>query len=73
MPRGSKYFDDIKHNFLIKQSNKNEWNPNKLELKARMLDERIIQAQDIMKDEDFINSEEFKSFLFNIKQNKLTL
>ena len=59
MPRGSKYFDDIKHNFFIKQVNENERIPNKLELEAKMIDDRIIQAWDFMKDDDFINSKEF--------------
>lgn len=67
MPRGSKYFDDIKHDFLIRYSTQNEQIPNKLELEARILDERIIQAQVLMKDYDFIYSKEFKSFLFKIK------
>ena len=38
-----------------------------------MLDERLVQAQEFMKNDDFINSEEFKSFLFKIEYNELTL
>lgn len=56
MPRGTKYFDDIKHDFLIKQASQYERIPNKLELEARMIDERIIQDQEFMKDDDYINS-----------------
>ena len=38
-----------------------------------MIDERIIQSQEFMKDDDFISFEEFKYFLFKIKKNELTL
>ena len=38
-----------------------------------MLDERIIQGQEFMKDEKFIKLDEFKTFLYKIKQNELTL
>lgn len=54
LPIGSKYFDYIRHNFLIKQATKNERIPDKLlEVEARMIDERIIQAQEFMKYDDF--------------------
>lgn len=32
-----------------------------------MLDDRIIQAQEFMKDDDFVKTEEFKSFLYKLK------
>ena len=65
--RGSQCFDNIRHNFLIKQVSQHEQIPNKIELLIRMLDERIVQAQ------EFINLEELKSFLFKVKQNELIL
>lgn len=67
MARGRKYFDDISNNFLIKQSNKIERVPNKVKFEARMIDDRIIQAQKFMKDDDLIDYENFKYFLFKIK------
>lgn len=73
MPRWSKYFNDIRHNFLIKQANKNERIPNKLKFEAIMIDYRIIQAQEFMKDDEFISSDKLKSFLFKIKKNELSL
>ena len=38
-----------------------------------MLDDRIIQAHDFLKDDAFIKIEEFKNFLFKVKQNELSL
>ena len=56
MPRGSQYFDNLKHNFLIRQANENERIPNKIELEAKIIDEKIIQDQEFMWDDDFIFS-----------------
>ena len=36
-----------------------------------MIDDRIIEAKEFMDDDNFINSNEFKSFLFKIKRNEL--
>ena len=49
MPQGSKFFDTIRHNFLIKQASENEKIPNMTELKIQMLDERIIQVEEFTK------------------------
>ena len=45
----------------------------KIEREARMLDDRIIQAQDVIKDGAFIKTKEFKIFLFKVKYNELSL
>lgn len=73
LPKGTRYFDDAKKKFLIDQATEEERRPNSLELQSMMLDERIIQAQQFMKDDDFIKSEEFKSFMYKLKQNELSL
>lgn len=38
-----------------------------------MIDDRIIEAHEFMSDGNFIKSDEFKSFLFEIKKNELAL
>ena len=38
-----------------------------------MNDDRIIEAHEFMNDDNFIKYDEFKSFLFKIKQNELAL
>ena len=38
-----------------------------------MLDDRIIQEHDFLKDDAFIKTEEFNNFLFKVKQNELSL
>ena len=38
-----------------------------------MIDDRINEAREFMSDDNFIKSDEFKSFLFKIKQNELAL
>lgn len=52
---------------------KNEKIPKRMELEAIMIDDRIIKAHEFLHDDDFINTKEFKSFLFKIKQNELSL
>ena len=47
--------------------------PNKVKFEARMIDDRIIQAQKFMKDDDLIDYENFKYFLFKIKLNEMSL
>ena len=44
-----------------------------LELAAARLDDRIIQAQKFLEDDEFIKSNEFKSFLYKIKESELVL
>ena len=44
-----------------------------LQIVASRLDDRVIQSQKFMEDNDFINSSKFKSFLYKVKQNELTL
>ena len=38
-----------------------------------MLDDRIIQVDNFVKDDAFIKTGEFKEFLFKVKQNELSL
>ena len=44
-----------------------------MELAIARLDDRIIQAQKFLEDDEFIKSNEFKSFLYKIKQSELVL
>ena len=44
-----------------------------LQLRARRLDDRVIQSQKFLEDDEFIKSFEFKRFLYKVKQNELTL
>ena len=57
---------------MINQASKNEQAPSDLETTAKMLDDRIIQAQEFG-DDDFVNSKEFKLFLFKLKKNQISL
>ena len=41
-PRGTKYFYEIRNNFLIRQAKQHKRIPNKLEIETRMTDARII-------------------------------
>ena len=45
----------------------------KIEREARMLDDKVIHTQDFIKEDAFIRTEEFKNFLFKVKQNELSL
>jgi hypothetical protein len=44
-----------------------EKEPNRIERKIRMLDDRVIQVEEFMKDDAFIKSKEFNFFLYKIK------
>ena len=55
------------------QSIEDEQRVKKLHLQDQMIDDRIIETNEFLSDENFIKIEEFKSFLFKIKQNKLSL
>ena len=50
-----------------------EESQKKIEREAKMLDDRIIQAHDFVKNDAFIRIEEFKNFLFKVKKNELSL
>ena len=45
----------------------------KIKREEKMLDDRVIQAQDFIKDDAFIRIEEFRNFLFKAKKNELSL
>lgn len=51
LPKGTRYFDDARKKFLIDQATQEERSSNSLELQSMMLDERIIQAQEFIKDD----------------------
>ena len=40
---------------------------------AQMINDKIIEANEFMSDDKLIRIEEFKSFLFKMKQNELSL
>ena len=72
LPRGTTYFDEARRRYLLQYENEEE-SQKRLDREARMLDDRIIQAHNFRKDDAFIRIEEFKNFLFNAKQNELSL
>ena len=71
-PRGTTYFDEARRSYLLQQANEEE-SPKRLDREAKMLDDSIIKAHDFVKDDAFIKIEEFKNFLFKVKQNELSL
>ena len=50
-----------------------EGNLTDLELTASRLDDRVIQAQKFLEDDEFLKSNEFKSFLYKVKESELVL
>ena len=50
----------------MQQENEEE-RQKRLHREAKMLDDRIIQAHNFVKDDAFIRIEEFKNFLFKVK------
>ena len=60
MPRGTNYFDEARRSFLMKQASDEENSQKKIYREAKMLDNRIIQAHDFIKDNAFIKTEAFK-------------
>ena len=61
LPRNSQYFADMRQNYLQTRVDAAEKNLIDLELAATRLDDRIIQAQQFLEDDEFIKSNEFKS------------
>ena len=59
MPRGTNYFDEARRSFLMGQASDEENSLKKIEKEARMLDDRVIQDQDFIKDDAFIKTNEF--------------
>ena len=72
LPKGTTYFDEDRTRFLMRQANEEE-GQKKLEREAKMMDDKIIKAHNFVKDDAFIRIEEFKNFLFKVKQNELSL
>ena len=73
MLRKNQYFDDTRKSFLMVEAIEDEQRVKRLELQARMVDDRIIDAREFMKDDAFLKFEEFKIFLIKLKQNQLSL
>ena len=70
-PRGTSYFDEARRSYLLQQSN--EESQKRLDREAKILDDRIIEAHNFFNDDAFIKIEEFKNFLFKVKQNEISL
>ncbi len=60
----SQYFADLRQNYLQNRINATKNTLIDLELVATRLDDRIIQAQQFLEDDEFIKSTKFKSFLY---------
>lgn len=73
VPWGSSYFDATRRNFLLQQATLQEKEPRKIDIEIRMLDDKVIQAKELLKHDAFIKYEEFKNFLYKIKQSELVL
>ena len=57
----------IRKNYLHQRATKVGKASTNLQIVASRLDDRLIQAESFMEDDDFIKSSEFKSFLYKIK------
>ena len=57
----------------MRRSTENDKITNKIELEAKMIDDRSIQAHEFLCDDDFIGTKVFKIFFFQLKQNELNL
>ena len=73
MPGKDQYFVDIRKNHLQKRVIEARKSSTNLQIVAYRLDDRVIQSQKNLEDDEFIKSLEFKSFLYKVKQNELTL
>ncbi len=58
----SQYFADMRQNYLQTRADSAKGSLTDLELVATRLDDRIIQAQQFLEDDEFIKYNEFKSF-----------
>ena len=73
LPRNNQYFANIRQNYIQARIDATQNNLTDLELAASRLDDRIIQAQKFLEDDEFIKSNEFKKFLYKIKESELIL
>ena len=73
IPSNDQYFSNIKKNYLQDRVTKAGKSSTNLQIVTSRLDGRVIQSQKFTKNDDFIKSLEFKSFLYKVKQNELTL
>ena len=67
------YFANIRKNYLQERATEVGKASTKLQIVAARLDDKLIQFEKFMEDDDFIKSSEFKSFLYKLKHNELTL
>ena len=68
LPGNSQYFADLRQNYIQTRTEAAENSLTDLELAAARLDDRIIQAQQFLEDDEFIKSNEFKSFFIQDKR-----
>ena len=73
LSRNSQYFYNVRRSNLMAQANEDDKRAKKLELHTQMIDDRTIEANEFINNENFIKIEEFKSFFFKLKQTKLSL
>ena len=67
------YFVDNRKNYLQEREIEVGRASTNLQIAASRLDDRLIQSDKFTEDDDFIKSSEFKSFLYRVKKNELTL
>lgn len=63
----------MRQNYLQEKVIAAEKSLTDLQLTTARLDDRIIQARKFIEDDEFIKTAEFKSFLYKVRQNELTL
>lgn len=73
MPGRSQYFANLTQSYIQDRVIMAEKTLTDLELEAVRLDDKIIQAQKFIEDEDLIKLVKFKRFLYKIKQSELVL
>ena len=62
IPGNDEYFSDIRKNYLHQRAVEAGKASSDLQIAASRLDDRLIQSENFMEDDDFIKSSEFKSF-----------
>lgn len=67
LPSKNRYFSNLRKIYIQDRIKLAKNTLTDLELVAARLDDKIIQAQKFMEDDDFIKSAKFKNFLYKIK------
>lgn len=73
MPGKNQYFFVLRQNYIKDRVNALKNTLIGLEIATTRLDDRIIQPQNFIEDDEFIKSTELKSFLYKIKQSEMVL